>query len=206
MSKKNKITILITILLIFPLLNGINILQNGWERKDLDLSLVYSAKSDREMMAAIHKLSKREILDLYYLLPEPKEEFPIGDYEGELVEVGVMSPFSGFYTHHIFGPGRWKGKTISKENDSYIGFNRFCGNEDCSSLLKEKRFLLKLAHSRIDQKLSWTLDYSSFNDGLVHGMYDELRPIKKNIFLGMGTMSVGGGALNPAPFLLITKN
>ena len=33
-------------------------------------------------------------------------------------------------------------------------------------------------------------------------MKDEIRKINKRLFLGMGHMAVGGGSINPAPFIL----
>jgi hypothetical protein len=34
-------------------------------------------------------------------------------------------------------------------------------------------------------------------------MRDEIRMINDNLYIGMGHMALGGGSINPAPFLLI---
>jgi hypothetical protein len=57
--------------------------------------------------------------------------------------------------------------------------------------------------SNIDRKMSFHLDYSPYNSGLVHSMHDEIRKINDNLYIGMGYMAAGGGSINPAPFVLV---
>jgi hypothetical protein len=37
---------------------------------------------------------------------------------------------------------------------------------------------------------------------VVDGMRDELRKINPDLFIGMGYMPIGGGAINPGPFVV----
>jgi len=54
--------------------------------------------------------------------------------------------------------------------------------------------------SAIDTRTSFHLDYDSYNTGLVHSMRDEVRKINDNLYICMG---IGGGAINPASFVLL---
>ena len=51
-------------------------------------------------------------------------------------------------------------------------------------------------------KLAFQVDYGGFNPGLIHSMRDEIRQVNANLYIGAGYMALGGGYLNPAPFVL----
>ena len=56
--------------------------------------------------------------------------------------------------------------------------------------------------SVFDKRPSVHLDDRPYNTGLVAGMRDELRKINDSLFIGMGYMPIGGGSINPGPFLV----
>ena len=111
-----------------------------------------------------------------------------------------------FFTHHVFGPDRWVGKAVFPfEKDKGSGYNIFAskGKDGQEVLFRTRKVDTYSGKSLIDGKDSFHLDYSPYNSGTVHSMHDEPRKINDNIFLGMGYMGLGGGSINPAPFLLI---
>ena len=57
--------------------------------------------------------------------------------------------------------------------------------------------------SAIDTRTSFHLDYNSYNTGLVHCVRDEVKKINDNLYICMGHMGIGGGVINPAPFVLL---
>jgi hypothetical protein len=54
-----------------------------------------------------------------------------------------------------------------------------------------------------DGKPAFKLNYGAYNSGTVRSMRDELRKINDNLFLGLGSMALGGGSINPAPFVVM---
>jgi hypothetical protein len=52
-------------------------------------------------------------------------------------------------------------------------------------------------------KAVFQIDYSKFNPDLIHSMRDEIRQVNTNLYIGAGYMTLGGGFLNPAPFVLV---
>lgn len=150
----------------------------------------------------LRALSFRETLRLFHALPPANIESLSGEYVAEIIPAGVFAPLAAFFTHTFFGPGRWQGKafraisTVEGE-----GYNIFSGKNG-EGVRRVRRFKTCIALSRFDGKPSFQLDYGPFNGGLVKSMRDELRQVNSGLFLGLGVMASGGGAINPAPFLL----
>ena len=108
-------------------------------------------------------------------------------------------------THRLFSKndGRWEGKSFGPLCDEGgEGVNRFERGED------RRRFRVRF------EKAEVVLDYKADNGGWVGGMRDYLRVVSVEsgkgggggdvVLLGLGTLKIGGGRWNPAPFVLVS--
>ncbi|MFP4477308.1 MAG: hypothetical protein ACLFOY_17225 [Desulfatibacillaceae bacterium] len=155
----------------------------------------------------LRSLGWRDSLRLFHAAPAPAMESMDGEYRADLVPAGVFAPLAGFYTYNLFGPGRWGGKAFRPMGTaSGEGYNMFAGRgKNAGSVLRRRRFATSLKPSMFDGRTSFCLDYSPHNRFLVHSMRDELREVNAELFLGLGAMAAGGGAVNPAPFVVYGK-
>jgi len=154
----------------------------------------------------IRKLSKAEVFQLFYASPAPALADLKGEYKAFTLPVGIMASSADFYTHHFFGPGRWEGKAFTTlEKDKAWGYNIFSKKDKDGKVVlsRTRKMNTYIGASTIDDKLSYHLDYSPYNSGTVHSMHDELRRINDNLYIGMGHMALGGGSINPAPFVVV---
>ncbi|MCR9142314.1 MAG: hypothetical protein NXI24_08675 [bacterium] len=199
------------LLVSLPLiLTAVNIAQNGSSTPDgrtpAEILGVAVDAADEGHVAA---LSKSDVMQLFYALDAPAFADLDGEYRAVLVDVGVLSAGSAWFTHNVFGEGRWLGKGLSPIKDSGAtaqrgaGYNLFADPNDSDTIQRMRRFDVSLGPSEITNGDSLHLNYSHHNGGLVHSMRDEIRKINDRLYLGMGHMALGGGAINPAPFLLI---
>jgi hypothetical protein len=187
-------------------LTGINILQKGGAYKGQSMEQILGIAPGKATVNDIEKLDKAALFQLFYAAPAPKFEEVKGEYSGQTIPVGVLAMSADIFTHHFFGPGRWLGKAFFPfEKDKGWGYNMFSSkNKDGQEVIyRVRKMNAYIGKSPIDGKDSFHLDYSPYNSGTVHSMHDELRKINDNIFLGMGYMGIGGGSINPAPFLVI---
>lgn len=194
---KNILLVLGALLLVNVALFGINILQNGsgsWSGKSMDEILGVPAQ--QATVADIERLSKSEVMQLFLAAEAPDLQAMKGEYRAKTLSVGIMAGAADFFTHHFFGPGRWQGKAFHPlDQQKGKGYNIFTDG-------RKRKMDTYIATSAFDEKDSMHLDYSPYNTGLVHSMHDEIRKINDSLFLGMGHMAAGGGAINPAPFVL----
>ena len=201
------ILIIIVALVVVQLaLTGVNILQKGGPYKGQTMEEILGVAPGKATVKDIEKLDKASLFQLFYVAPAPKFEEMKGEYSAKTLPVGVLAASADFYTHHFFGPGRWAGKAFFPfEKDKGWGYNIFSSkNKDDKEVLSRARKMnTYVGKSLIDGKDSFHLDYSPYNSGTVHSMHDELRKVNDNIILGMGYMGLGGGSINPAPFLVI---
>jgi hypothetical protein len=89
---------------------------------------------------------------------------------------------------------------------SGYGYNLFTDKSSGSAkTLRIRKFKTHLGPTTIgkDGRNSIHLIYHDFNSGAVKSMHDEVRKINDNLYICGGYMALGGGAINPAPFVLI---
>lgn len=200
------IAVVVALVFVQLALTGINILQKGGSYKGLSMEQILGVAPGKATAKDIEKLNKAALFQLFYAAPAPNHEEVKGEYSGKTLTVGVLALSVDVYTHHFFGPGRWLGKAFFPfEKDKGWGYNIFSGKgKDRKEVLyRVRKMNTYIGKSLIDGKDSFHLDYRPHNSGTVHSMHDELRKINDNIFLGMGYMTLGGGSINPAPFLII---
>jgi len=201
------ILIVVVALVVVQLaLTGINILQKGGAYKGQSMEQILGVAPGKATINDIEKLDKTALFQLFYAAPAPEYKEVNGEYSAITLSVGVLATSADFFTHHFFGPGRWVGKAFFPfEKDKGWGYNIFSGKgkDGKEVIYRVRKMNTYIGKSLIDGKDSFHLDYSPYNSGTVHSMHDELRKINDNIFLGMGFMGLGGGSINPAPFLVI---
>lgn len=186
-------------------LTGVSILQKGGAYKGQSMEQIIGCAPAKATIKDIEKLEKAALFQLFYASSAPKFEEMKGEYSGQTVSAGVLALSADIYTHNFFGPGRWLGKALFPfEKDRGWGYNMFSGmsKDGKDEVLRTRKMNTYIGRSLIDGKDSFHLDYSPYNSGTVHSMHDEIRKINDNIYLGMGYMLLGGGSLNPAPFLI----
>jgi len=173
-----------------------------WRWKEHSLNDVLEKDPRSASVDDLSRLSWKTVLRLFHAAPPPKLEDLEGEYRAVILPVGVFAPLAAFFTHTFFGPGRWQGKAFKPHGQNHgEGYNLF-GNEP---LHRTRRFRTCIGPSRFDGRPSFCLDYRPYNRFLVHSMKDEIRQLNSELFVGLGTMSAGGGALNPAPFAVFGK-
>lgn len=183
-------------------LTAINILQNGLGGyKGQSMDVILGCPAEAATVTDLARLSKAQLMQLFYAAPAPRSDDLDGEYEARLISVGVLAGVNAVYTRKFFGPGRWIGKAFKPlKNSAESGYNLFRLSQ--GAVARTRRMRTYIGPSNIDHKQSLHLDYSPFNTGPVHGMHDEIRRINTELFLGMGCMALGGGSINPAPFMV----
>lgn len=152
-------------------------------------------------------LSFSNIIRLFKLAYVPDFLSLKGEYRAVLLEKGPFRKLASFYTHKVFGPGEWIGKAFYPLlKTSGIGYNIFSKKygDGKEKIFRAIRMNTYVDISNLDEKRSVHIDYSPWNLFLNATMHDEIRMINENLFLGIGYMSISFGALNPAPFVLLS--
>lgn len=188
------------------LLTGVNILQKGGAYKGASVADILGVPVEKATAADIERLDKAAVFQLFYAAKAPAFTAMKGEYRAQTLSVGIMAAGADFFTHHFFGPGHWEGKAFFPfEKEKGWGYNLFkiAGPDGKEALARTRKMNTFVGPSLIDGKPSFHLDYSPYNGGAVHSMRDEIRVINERLYIGMGHMALGGGSINPAPFLLI---
>jgi hypothetical protein len=193
------------VVLINGVLTTMHILQNGprrWEGKSIEQIL--NMPAEKATVADIEKLSKAEIMQLFYAASAPEFSQMKGEYKSHQFSNGILGPAVLFYAHKLMGPGHWEGKAfLPVEERKGWGYNlwtvRKGGGDSIVRAMKMDTFLGK---SRFDDKASFHLVYKDYNKGRNHTMRDEIRKINDRLFIGLGCMEWNLDTLNPAEFLL----
>ena len=203
---KKILLVMVIIVGINLVLMGINILQNGlggWDGRSMGDILAMPA--EKATLKRVEKLSKSEVIQLFYAAPAPEFASMKGEYRAKLLTVGVMAFATKLFTHSFFGPGHWEGKAFFPfEKDKGWGYNLFALIDEGGKPLisRTRKMNTYVDKSNIDDKDSFHLDYSPYNTGIIYSMHDEIRRINGTLYIGMGYMAAGGGSINPAPFVL----
>lgn len=189
-------------------LTSINIIQKGGGYDGRTMEQILGIPIEKASKGDVENLSKSEIMQLFYAAHAPEFSTMNGEYKASTLPVGIMAPFADYFTHHFFGPGYWEGKAFFPQNkDRGWGYNLFTvkkGNPR-TFLARERKMDTWVGQSEIDDKDSFHLVYKDYNGGFVHSMHDEVRKINDTLFICMGYMAIGGGSINPAPFILHGK-
>lgn len=195
---------LLGLIVLLLAINTINILQNGGGPKGKSMKEIIGKDAKDASFNDIVKLSKADFKQLYHSAPCPAFTDLKGEYHAMNLPSGIMAGGVNFYTDHLFGPGKWEGKAFFPfEADKGWGYNIFVPSDNPNNISRTRKMNTYISKSAYDSLDSFHLDYSPYNSGTVHSMHDELRKINDHIFLGMGYMGLGGGSINPAPFLVI---
>lgn len=209
------LTVIAVLVGLMVLLNIIHIAQAGSKRPDgRSMRQILGKDPQSATVEDVAKLSRKHTMQLFYAANAPEHSKLHGEYQARLLSGGVLGSASAFFTHHIFPNGRfkrhtrWIGKAFTAEGENKgHGYNIFAMNlqENPEQVLRLRRMRTSISRSRIgrDGKPSFFVDYHWDNKGTVHSMRDEIRQIHPDLFIGAGYMGLGGGPVNPAPFVLI---
>jgi hypothetical protein len=195
----------IAIILIMIGLTAIHILQNGSCKPDgRKVEEILGMPSDQAGPDQVEKLSKSDIMQLFYAASAPKFAEMKGEYRAKLISTGILFPVANFYAHHLMGPGHWEAKAFFPfESDKGWGYNLFTsGKGGETQLVRTMKMDTFVGKSRFDDKDSFHLVYKAYNTGLNHTMRDEIRKINDRLYIGMGCLAWNMGTLNPCPFIL----
>jgi hypothetical protein len=201
--------------IIMLLLNVINILQAGSKKPDgRSMEEIIGIDPAKATYEDVEKLSRKDKMQLFYAAETPDFGELEGEYKAGLLSGGVLGKSSELFTHHVFPTGmitlgtKWVGKAFTKETElTGKGYNLFTKKDKNGSTktLRIREIKTGMGSSKIgkDSKPSFKIDYRMFNSGSVKSMRDELRRINANLYIGAGYMGLGGGSINPAPFVLM---
>ena len=136
----------------------------------------------------IKELSFQEILDLFKSLTSADFEELDGEYDSAMVGfISEKSEKGSNWWLYDTERGYWMGKAFTPSKKSELkgeGYNRWKinGKEE-----HHMRFLTDINESLIDEKPTFRLKYASFkNDGGIVDMTDEVRKIRKGLYLCAG--------------------
>ncbi|MFX1345646.1 MAG: hypothetical protein ACFFAI_11100 [Promethearchaeota archaeon] len=136
----------------------------------------------------IKDLKYQEIMDLYKSLPSADFEEMDGEYDSAMVGfISEKSEKTSLWWLYDTEKGYWLGKSFTptnKQEQKGEGYNRWKieGKEE-----HHMRFLTNISESLIDGKPTFRLKYASFkNDGGIVDMTDEVRKIRKGLYLCAG--------------------
>jgi len=200
---------------VMLLLNVINILQAGSKKPDgRTMEQIIGIDPAKATYEDVEKLSRKDTMQLFYAAETPNFEELEGEYKAGLLSGGVLGKSSELFTHYVFPTGmvtlgtKWVGKAFTKETElTGKGYNIFTKKDKngAAVTLRIREIKTGIGPTKIgkDSKPSFKIDYRMFNTGSVKSMCDELRRINENLYIGAGYMGLGGGSINPAPFVLI---
>ena len=199
---KNILIVVVVLVFVSVVVTGINIFQKGGQYDGRSMEKILGVPPERATIDDIKKLSKAEVFQLFYAASEPSFQELKGEYIAATIDVGIMATSAGYYTHHFFGPGHWEGKAFYPfEKNKGYGYNIF--KDAGGKIYRTRKMDTEIGPSDQDGKSAFKLNYGAYNSGTVRSMRDELRKINDNLFLGLGSMALGGGSINPAPFVVM---
>lgn len=187
---------------------GINIFQNGpceWDGRTMEEIL--GVKPEKATAADINKLSKADVMQLFFAAEAPEFTEMKGEFKACMVQAGILCEANEFYAHNFMGPGHWEAKAFFPfEKDRGQGYNVFTVEDDGKSRrVRTLRMDTFQGKSNFDDKESFHLVYEAYNTDQNQSMRDEIRKINDRLFLGLGYLTWNLGTLNPSPFVLYGK-
>ncbi|MHA2182625.1 MAG: hypothetical protein ACXAAH_14485 [Promethearchaeota archaeon] len=136
----------------------------------------------------LKELGYQKLMELYQSLPSAGFEEMDGDYDSCMVGfTSEKKEKQSIWWLHKTEKGDWLGKSFSptsKLESRGDGYNRWtiAGKE-----VHHMRFLTDMSESLIDGKITFRLKYASYkNDGGIVDMTDEVRRIRKGLYLCVG--------------------
>uniref|UniRef100_A0A7S2UWI1 Uncharacterized protein n=1 Tax=Fibrocapsa japonica TaxID=94617 RepID=A0A7S2UWI1_9STRA len=153
-------------------------------------------------VADLEKLSKFEFMQLFYASPMVVLDGSVqGNWEGKILPIGVLHLVTKFITDYLFGAGKWCGKAV--DPSSCTGINLFAQDKSAISM---REFDTCIDCSLYDGRPILLFSYKSKNLFPYNTMRDEVRKVNDKLLIGLGSMSVFGGHLNSASFVLKRSN
>ncbi|MFX1326364.1 MAG: hypothetical protein ACFE8N_15550 [Promethearchaeota archaeon] len=149
----------------------------------------------------VKRLSYQELMELYKSLPSTDMQEMDGDYDSSMVGyVNEKQERSSRWWLYETERGYWLGKSFTpKQETQGEGYNRW---EIEGKEVHHMRFLTDIAESLVDGEPTFRLKYASFkNDGGIVDMTDEVRRLKKGLYLCVGM--AGPEKLPPDFFSLV---
>jgi len=195
-------------------LTAINILQAGSKYPDgRTIKDILGKEPEKATADDVARLSRADCMQLFYAADAPDFASFKGEFNARVLSGGVLGPASVKFTHHVFPTGgitlktHWEGKALMPESATAgYGYNLFTDKSSGrSKTFRIRKFKTRLGPTTIgkDGRNSIHLVYHDFNSGVVKSMHDEVRKVNDNLYICGGYMALGGGAINPAPFMLI---
>lgn len=195
-------------LLVMGILTAINILQNG-PRRWLGQSPagILGRETAGAKVEDIERLSKAEIMQLFYVCEAPAFEEMKGEYQTRILNAGILGFAGALYVHHVMGPGRWDGDAFYPfEKNRGWGYNRFkVKRHGGDAIVRTLKMDTYIAASEFDHKKSFHVDYSPYSKRLNRSMKDEIRKVNDELYLGIAFFSWSGGKRNPGFFVVYGK-
>jgi len=108
---KNVLIVVVVLVLVSVVVTGINIFQKGGKYDGRSMEKILGVAPEKATIDDIKKLSKAEVFQLFYAASEPSFQELKGEYIAATIDVGIMATSAGYYTHHFFGPGRWRARS-----------------------------------------------------------------------------------------------
>ena len=136
----------------------------------------------------LKELSFQKLTELYKSLPSADFEEMDGDYDSCMVGfISEERKKGSIWWLHKSKLGNWLGKSFTPKTKSELrgeGYNRW---EIEGKEVHHMRFLTDMSESLIDEKITFRLKYASYkNDGGIVDMTDEVRRIRKGLYLCVG--------------------
>ncbi|MHA1931343.1 MAG: hypothetical protein ACW96X_02320 [Promethearchaeota archaeon] len=136
----------------------------------------------------LKELGYQKLMELYESLPSADFEEMDGDYDSCMVGfISEKKEKQSIWWLHKTEKGNWLGKsftptsTVEARGDGYNRWVIACKE------VHHMRFLTDMSESLIDGKLTFRLKYASYkNDGGIVDMTDEVRRIRKGLYLCVG--------------------
>lgn len=138
-------------------------------------------------------------------MPAPSLKKLKGEYRAVNPPSGILAGSVQFLTDYFFGPGKWIGKAFMPLDERKgKGYNIFSMESKGGKIrvYRTRKIDTFIGKSAYDGRNSCHLVYERNNSFPIDSMKDELRMVNEKLFIGLGHMALGGGSINPSPFIV----